>query len=33
MNLSLFDLNAVVARTIRLTEHKAEIGGSCSSGS
>lgn len=26
MNLSLFDLNAVVARTIRLTEHKAEIG-------
>ncbi len=27
MNLSLFDLNAVVGRTIRLTEHKAEIGG------
>ena len=27
MNLSLFDLNAVVARTIRLAEHKAEIGG------
>lgn len=27
MNLSLFDLNAVVTRTIRLTEHKAEIGG------
>ncbi|MGC2210054.1 MAG: ATP-binding protein, partial [Candidatus Korobacteraceae bacterium] len=26
INLSLFDLNAVVARTIRLTEHKAEIG-------
>lgn len=26
MNLSLFDLNAVVTRTIRLTEHKAEIG-------
>jgi len=27
MNLSLFDLNAVVGRTIRLTEHKAEISG------
>jgi len=27
MNLSLNDLNAVVARTVRLVEHKAEIGG------
>jgi two-component system NtrC family sensor kinase len=27
MNLSLFDLNTVVTRTIRLAEHKAEISG------
>jgi two-component system NtrC family sensor kinase len=27
MNLSLSDLNMVIARTIRLTEHKAEMGG------